>query len=438
MQSKLTKTRHPGIYKRGNKYVVVYRDRQRRQKKETVDTLADAQHLKAERVAAVRSGTHRELSKETFAEYAPRWIEAYNGKRGGSFRDHTRAEYRRMLNRYVIPYFGGLTLAEISTADVREFGKWLHNDDLQGRIVAEAKRDKKAKAKGVSPDSLPLKTKPVTLADNTVLRIVTTLSAAMSTAVNDGLIDRNPVRDAAIPKRDQERAIAEGRDGEDEKAKAMTDAELSAFLRACPDEWQTFFRLLAGTGLRWSEAIALTWRDLHLDADQPTVRVTKAYVKGKLGLPKSKQSKRSVPMGADLVGRLKALRVKVDPDPKALVFPSRAGTYLRHENVRRRVLLPTARQAGLLRPDKEGKPVTWLGFHTFRHTCATRLFMGGRNAKQVQRWLGHHSPAFTLERYVHLLDDALGDPLDAPDVFRPERAAVDEGQGGARLQLVAA
>jgi hypothetical protein len=31
----------------------------------------------------------------------------------------------------------------------------------------------------------------------------------------------------------------------------------------------------------------------------------------------------------------------------------------------------------------------------------------GLNAKQVQVWLGHHSPAFTLETYVHLLSDDL-------------------------------
>ena len=30
---------------------------------------------------------------------------------------------------------------------------------------------------------------------------------------------------------------------------------------------------------------------------------------------------------------------------------------------------------------------------------------------QVQRWLGHHSPSFTLDTYVHLLDGDLGEPL---------------------------
>jgi integrase len=40
------------------------------------------------------------------------------------------------------------------------------------------------------------------------------------------------------------------------------------------------------------------------------------------------------------------------------------------------------------------------------------LFARGANAVQVQRWLGHHSPAFTLATYVHLLADDLGEPLD--------------------------
>ncbi len=40
------------------------------------------------------------------------------------------------------------------------------------------------------------------------------------------------------------------------------------------------------------------------------------------------------------------------------------------------------------------------------------LFERGSNAVQVQRWLGHHSPAFTLDTYVHLLDDRRGEPLE--------------------------
>ncbi len=40
------------------------------------------------------------------------------------------------------------------------------------------------------------------------------------------------------------------------------------------------------------------------------------------------------------------------------------------------------------------------------------FFERGANAKQVRRWLGHHSPSFTLDTYVHLLDERLPEPVD--------------------------
>ena len=54
------------------------------------------------------------------------------------------------------------------------------------------------------------------------------------------------------------------------------------------------------------------------------------------------------------------------------------------------------------------------GPHTLRHTAVSRLFADGRNAVQVQRWLGHSDPGFTLRTYVHLLNDDLGEPLHTP------------------------
>jgi len=52
------------------------------------------------------------------------------------------------------------------------------------------------------------------------------------------------------------------------------------------------------------------------------------------------------------------------------------------------------------------------------------LFERGANAKQVQRWLGHHSAAFTLDTYVHLLEDQLGEPLE----LEGELSAVDDAR----------
>ncbi len=69
----------------------------------------------------------------------------------------------------------------------------------------------------------------------------------------------------------------------------------------------------------------------------------------------------------------------------------------------------------MLQPPREEACLEWVGFHTFRHTCATLLFAEGRNAVQVQRWLGHHSAAFTLATYVHLLEGDIGEPLTLPE-----------------------
>jgi hypothetical protein len=40
------------------------------------------------------------------------------------------------------------------------------------------------------------------------------------------------------------------------------------------------------------------------------------------------------------------------------------------------------------------------------------LINRGRNIVQVSRWLGHHSPAFTLSTYAHLMDDGVGNALE--------------------------
>jgi integrase len=50
---------------------------------------------------------------------------------------------------------------------------------------------------------------------------------------------------------------------------------------------------------------------------------------------------------------------------------------------------------------------SWVHLHTYRHTAATRLFRGGWNAVQVQRFLGHADPGFTLRTDVHLLAEDL-------------------------------
>jgi integrase len=93
-------------------------------------------------------------------------------------------------------------------------------------------------------------------------------------------------------------------------------------------------------------------------------------------------------------------------DADELFFVSETGRMIDPSNLTSRVLKPAARRAG----------VPWASYHTFRHTAASAFFRAGWNAKQVQLVLGHHSPAFTLATYVHLIPDDLPDAsfFDAP------------------------
>lgn len=150
----------------------------------------------------------------------------------------------------------------------------------------------------------------------------------------------------------------------------------------------------------------------------------------RLSTPKSRYGRREIPLSPRMARALRELRGGRGDDE--FVFTSGRGKLIERSNLMARVLKPPAGRAGLehrVVSDGGRSARTWVGFHTLRHTCATSLFRGGANAKQVQMWLGHHSPAFTLATYVHLLPDDLPDPA-----FLDRLTALDGGQLEGRQQ----
>jgi hypothetical protein len=83
----MEKTKTPGIYRRGSRYVVVYRGSDGKQRKEPVRTLDEARKLKAARAADVARGEFHPLSRERFREYAEAWVERYHGTGRRGFRE---------------------------------------------------------------------------------------------------------------------------------------------------------------------------------------------------------------------------------------------------------------------------------------------------------------------------------------------------------------
>lgn len=316
-------------------------------------------------------------SRVTFIDYAPGWIGTYQGRTKRGIQPETIAGYRRELGLddhgrpllgedglpiRAVGFFGRMRLGHVRPPDVKAY-------------VAELE------ARGLAPNTVRLAVAPV--------------RALFATAFEDGLIRSNPV--AGV------RVVVQGpEEEEEEQAKALSEEELAAFLEALPVEWRPFFEFLAQTALRIGEAIEVRWGDV----EGSRLRVDRRYYRGRVALPKGRK-KRSVPLSAELARALWALRKETHASDDELVFTSHTGLRIDQSNLMSRVLKPTARKAGI---------GDWPGFHAFRHTCATRLFRGGWNAVQVQKFLGHSDPGFTLRVYVHLLDEDLPEPTFAGGV----------------------
>lgn len=364
----MEKTSVPGIYRRGGRYVVAFRDATGNQRRRTAGTMAEARALKGEISADLSRGEYREQSRITLAEYADEWVRTYAGRTSRGIRPTTLEEYRRDLEAHVLPVLGRRRLSQIEPRHVK----------LLASDLAKAGR-------------LP----------STVRNIMAPLRALFATAVEEGVVRTNPCAGLRLP----------GGTTPDRHARALTEDELARLVQEVPEAWRLVVQFLAQTGLRIGELIALRWEDIDLGARR--VKVRRRLYKGVIDTPKSRYGIRDVPVSPELAQALwnhrSASRHPGDTDP---VFPSEAGTPLNGMNLLNRVVKPAAIRAG----------VPWAALHTLRHTCASMLFRGGWNAKQVQMVLGHHSPAFTLATYVHLIPDDLPEPV-FPPMATPDHAA---------------
>ena len=130
MAAKLETTRYPGIYRRGARYVVVWRHRGR-QHKEFFRTLEEAREAKGLR----DSGDRRPSSRQPFEEYARRWLDTYRGRTSRGLSERTRGTYRRDVENWAVPYFDGYRLAEVEPPDVRAFVGHLEEAGLRPASV---------------------------------------------------------------------------------------------------------------------------------------------------------------------------------------------------------------------------------------------------------------------------------------------------------------
>lgn len=187
---------------------------------------------------------------------------------------------------------------------------------------------------------------------------------------------------------------------------ALLASEARALLdvaRETSPPWVEAAVALGLSGLRKAEVFGLNWA--HLELDGGTVRVEQSYAetaKGEAILkgPKSKASRRTVPLSSQAVNALRrhhaaelrrhlAGRGSV-PEPARAVFVTGSGSRVRGSNFTYRQFQPLVKRAGL----------PHCTFHMLRHTAATLLLGAGVDVRSVQAILGHARASITLDTYA--------------------------------------
>jgi integrase len=155
-------------------------------------------------------------------------------------------------------------------------------------------------------------------------------------------------------------------------------------------------------GLRRGELLGLRWDDIDLDGGTLEVVQTLQRVGGALRLvpPKTPDSRRTVPLPALCVDVLREHKRRQfqeragawpDWEDHGLVFPSRRGTPMEPDNLRRSWSVIRA-EAGL--------PA--VRFHDLRHTCVTLLLDLGVPPHVVREIVGHSAIEVTMTIYAHV------------------------------------
>lgn len=232
-----------------------------------------------------------------------------------------------------------------------------------------------------------------------------TINRICKSAVDDGLMARNPCRNIELPayKATEKRGL--------------TWIEQQAIERAnLSDEERLYISLLYYCGLRRGEALALGRGDIDLKRNILTVNHSLAFIdyKGVLKDPKTKTSCRAIPIPAELHNQLEAY----DYD---LYLFTRNGDFFTHSVYVKfwaRIIRKINTAAGGGSIDR----VQGLTAHIFRHNYASLLYKQGVDIKTAQRLLGHATVAVTMDIYTHL-EELDADTISAiNDVFSEHRA----------------
>jgi integrase len=343
-----------------------------RTRKEVAEKLAKAK-------AELQQGTFVEPNKLTLGDWLDVWLKEYKKP---TLRPEVFDTYEMIIRVHLKPALGSVLVQALRPEMVQR----LYNEKA---------------ASGLSPA--------------TVRKIHQVLHGALKQAVRNQLVTRNVSEATTLPKAGQTREV-----------RALTLEEQEKFLKALEgNRLEVAFKVLLGTGLRRGELLGLTWRDVNLTNGTITVRQSLIRAKGKLVIqdPKTKTSKRTIPLPDDLVAELKAHRAR-QAQEKLFAGPAYEDNNLVFANELGQPLDPRSfnRWFYELR-DKAGLPKD-VNLHALRHTYATRLLERGVSLKVIQRLMGHSKFDVTADIYSHVAPELEREAVAALNgLFKREKAS---------------
>ena len=218
------------------------------------------------------------------------------------------------------------------------------------------------------------------------------LNAAIEDAIDEGLIEKNPTR----------KAIIKGKTPRPKKPKYLNQYELHSLLgklelKDKPSmDWLVL--LIAKTGIRFSEAIAVTPADFDFVHQTLTINKTWDYKENSGFQPtKNKSSIRKIQIDWMVVSQFSNL-IK-DLHPEKPIFVTKEKIYNSTAND---LLEKRCKQAGV--------PV--ISIHGLRHTHASILLFAGVSVASVAKRLGHSTMTTTEKVYLHIIQELENKDID--------------------------
>ena len=226
------------------------------------------------------------------------------------------------------------------------------------------------------------------LAANSVNGIVTVLKSSLKCAFECGETHNCAAADAITRPKSDGRKVTCFTEKEQE---ILENAVLRGIKRS-----QVGVVICLYTGLRIGELLALTWSDVDFENEMIYVNKTCHYAKNDDGVygritdvPKTVSSKRDIPLPKKLLSILKKHKMSGKSE---FVIEGPSGLP---------ISLRSYQRSFALLQDK--LKIKRRGFHSLRHTFATRALECGMDVKTLSELLGHNDATITLNRYAHSL-----------------------------------